>query len=324
MDRVPALRRAILVDVPPLRAALWALLAVVVPTALRASINASIPGSGFVSYSPAIALAALFLGWRWGVAVAVVSTAVANRLFGQTPFWEVLAGPDWPVIPLFALSCTVLIVTGDMCRRLVRELEAAKARETILNAELLHRVKNMLATVNAMAILTARHTEPERFSEAFGGRMKALERATDLLAAGESGHCEIHRLVAGAIEPFRTERNFAIEGPSCELPRDACVPLALALHELCTNAAKHGALSADAGQVDLRWTLGEDEDGLLRMVWREHGGPPVPEVRRAGMGTQLLRRQNGLERVEVAFPPDGLCCEIAVAGCVQLAERAAA
>src|SRR5690606_4900469 len=80
--------------------------------------------------------------------------------------------------------------------------------------------------------------------------------------------------------------------------RDACVPLSLALHELCTNAAKYGALSTPAGRVTERWTVGEDEEGLLRRLWREEGGPAVTPPARAGMGTQLLRRRGALSRAE--------------------------
>ena len=324
MDRIPAFRRVILADVTPVRGALWAALAVAVPTGLRLAIDTSVAGSAFVTYYPAIALAALFLGWRWGAAVAVAATAVANRLFSDRSFWDILTGPDALVIGLFALSCAVLILTGEMARRLVRELETAKAREELLNAELMHRVKNMLATVNAMAVLTARHCEPGQFAQAFTGRMRALDKATDLLGAGREMHCEVRKLVESAIEPFRSGGNFAVQGPGCELPRDACVPLSLALHELCTNAAKHGALSVAEGRVELAWEC--DAGGFLTLRWREEGGPPVPEVRRTGMGTQLLRRQRGLTSVEVEFPREGVRCEIAIEGAVPStapAERAA-
>ena len=312
MDRIPALRRVILADVSPVRAALWAAAAVAVPTLLRLAIDRGGSGSPFVSYYPAIALAALFLGWRWGALVAVVSTVVANRMFAERSLAEVLGGPDLLLFGLFVVSCAVLVLTGEMVRRLVRELEAAKGREELLNAELMHRVKNMLATVNAMAVLTARHCEPGQFAQAFTGRMRALDRATSLLGAGRDVSCEVRTLVDSATEPFRTDGNFAREGPRCDLPRDACVPLSLALHELCTNAAKHGALTRPEGKVELSWHC--DPAGLLTLDWRERDGPPVPAERRAGMGTQLLRRQRGLKSVEVEFPREGLTCRIEIEG----------
>jgi two-component sensor histidine kinase len=316
------LRRVVLADVSPVKGALWAAVAVAVPTLLRLSIDARVTGSGFITYYPAVALAALFLGWRWGTAVAVVSTAVANKLFGAQSFWDLLTGPNALLLALFALSCAVLIVTGEMCRRLLRQLEAAQAREELLNQELMHRVKNMLATVNAMAVLTSRHCEPGGFAQAFSGRMRALDKANELLGAGRETHCEARTLVESATEPFRTDGNFELAGPRCDLPSDACVPLSLALHELCTNAAKHGALSVPEGTVELRWEC--SDDGLLTLDWRERDGPPVPAQRRAGMGTQLLRRQRGLKSVEVDFRPEGLTCRICIAGVYPSAAQAEA
>jgi len=313
MDRIPAFRRVILADMSPAAGAIWSAVAVLVPTALRWAIDRGVSGVPFVTYFPAVVLAALFLGWRWGLVVAVASAAVANWIFVGKP-WDFSSHPlDLVALGLFALTCAGLVWIGEMARRLVRELEHAKAREELLNHELMHRVKNMLATVNAMAVLTARHSEPGQFSNAFTGRMRALDKATELLGTGRKTHCEVAKLVDGAIEPFRADGNFAVEGPGCELPREACVPLSLALHELCTNAAKHGALTVPEGKVALAWSC--DEAGLLTLDWREEGGPPVPaSPARTGMGTQLLRRQRGLKSVDVRFRPEGLACTITIEG----------
>lgn len=311
MDRIPAIRRVILAEMSPAHGALWAVTAVAVPTALRWAIDQGHAGIPFVTYFPAVVLAALFLGWRWGAAVALASGFIANRLFTREPVLDITTS-DAVLMGLFALSCGVLIWIGEMVRRLIRELEEAKAREELLNQELMHRVKNMLATVNAMAVLTSRHCEPGQFANAFSGRMRALDRATALLGPGRNRHCEVASLAEGAIEPFRTDHNFVVRGAPCELPQEACVPLSLALHELCTNAAKHGALTSPDGVVELSWEC--DDDGLLTLDWRERDGPPVPEQRRAGMGTQLLRRQRGLKSVDVEFLPDGLRCRICIEG----------
>jgi two-component sensor histidine kinase len=283
---------------------------VAVPTLLRWAIDSGSSASPFVTYYPAVSLAALFLGWRWGAVVAVVSTLVADRMFSADPFWELLMGPHGVVVGLFALSCSVLILTGEMVRRLVRELESTHAREELLNQELMHRVKNMLATVNAMALLTARHSKPGQFTKAFTGRMKALDRATDLLGTGRAPDCEVQDLVSRALEPFRTDHNFEVQGPACQVPRDACVPLSLALHELCTNAAKHGALAVPQGKVMLTWA--HTANGRLQFQWREQGGPPIAEQRPVGMGTQLLRSQRGLSAVDLRFPREGAECDIEI------------
>jgi two-component sensor histidine kinase len=319
VDRIPAIRRVILADVPPARGALWAAAAVAVPTALGWAIGQGELGVPFITYFPALLLAALLLGWRWGLAVLAASAAVADWMFLGEP-GPSLAPGDFARLALFLVIGALLVWVGEIVHRQVRELEAAHAREELLNAELMHRVKNMLATVNAMAVLTARHSGPGQFAQAFGGRMKALDRATAMLGAGRATHCEVRKLVEGAIEPFRTDGNFAIEGPRCDLPRDSCVPLSLALHELSTNAAKHGALSVPEGKVELAWEC--DVAGLLTLVWREGGGPPVPEVRRTGMGTQLLRRQRGLKAVEAEFRREGVVCRIEIEGARPIREAA--
>jgi len=314
VDRIPAIRRVILADVTPLRGLGWSAAAVALPTALGLAIDQGRLGVPFLAYFPAALIAALLLGWRWASAVVALAVVAANWAFLGERFAFSFAALDALRAALFAVTCAALVWTGEMARRLVRQLEAAQAREGLLNHELAHRVKNMLATVSAMAVLTARHSGPDEFSAALSGRMRALQRATDLLAVGENAQCDLHRLIDNALAPFRSGGNFALDGPACELPRDACVPLSLALHELCTNATKYGALSAPDGRVELGWT--RDGDGLLELTWREAGGPPVAPPAKVGMGTQLLRRQRGLKQVEVEFHPGGVECRIRIEGVV--------
>lgn len=312
MDRIPAIKRGILATLPAYMKILWTAAAVALPIGLRWAIDGGQGGVEFVTIFPAVALAALFLGWRPGVVVALAAGIIANRLFRDEPVMFHADGRDALMAALYVLTCGVLIWTGETARRLVREQQAAAEREVLLNRELVHRVKNMLATVNALAGLTARHSEPDEFFAVFSGRMRALEQATGLLASGGAARCGISELVDDALAPFRDDDRFAVAGPDCQLPGDACVPLALALHELCTNASKYGALSAPGGRVSIVWTVGEGD--LLRLVWQETGGPPVAPPARRGMGTQLLRSQRGLEHVELEFLPGGVRCEIRIAG----------
>jgi len=315
VKRFPAIRRAMLADVPAWQAFGWSVLAVGVATGVRWLIDRGGAGIPFLTYFPALTLVSLFLGWRWGTAVALASGVAANRLLSTAPLQLFSGGRDTVLAALFVLSCAALIGIGEIARRTVREADAAMARKEALNRELLHRVKNMLATVNAMAVLTARHSDPESFVPALTGRVQALERATELLGAGESAPCEVARLVKAAIEPFSAGSNFLVEGPPCRLPRESCVPLSLALHELSTNAVKYGALSVPDGRVRIIWTLEPGSD-LLRLVWTESGGPPVSLPTRSGIGSQLLRAQNGLASVGLEYRPEGVRCEIAIEGAV--------
>ncbi|KRA83145.1 hypothetical protein ASD76_03480 [Altererythrobacter sp. Root672] len=315
VERIPAIRRAILADIPFGKALLWSAVAIAAPTGLRWVIDRGEAGIPFVTYYPFVVGAALLLGWRWGAAVALVSTVIANRLFRAEPLLDSLDASNWALGVLFVLSCTALVWLGDAARRLVREQEAAEARERHLNQELMHRVKNMMATVNALVMLTSRHSDPGNFTQALAGRMKALDRATGMLGVDADRQCDLGKLVEGAIEPFKGEGNFVASGPACSLPRQSCVPLSLALHELCTNAARHGALSAPGGKVELLWTLREVEgEGVLTLYWREQDGPPVARERRTGMGTQLLRVQAGIDECDLEFAPEGVKCRIAIEG----------
>lgn len=313
LDRIPLIKREILRQRSPAATVGWTALAVALPIGARWLIDRGQGGIEFVTIFPAVALAALLLGWRSGVAVALAAGVIANRLFRAEPVLFYADPRDALAVGLYLTTCAVLVLTADISRRLLHEQQAATERESLLNHELVHRVKNLLATVNALAVLTARHSAPEDFTAAFSGRMLALERATDLLASGGVAHCDVHHLVADALAPFHDDGKFLVAGPPCELPNNSCVPLALVLHELCTNASKHGALSVPEGRVSLTWTIGEGEEHLLRIVWQESGGPPVRPPERRGMGSQLLRAQRGLDKVDVHYLPQGVSCEIRIA-----------
>jgi len=291
------------------RGVLWTAIAVLVPTGVRWLIDAGGNGVPCVTYFPAILLAALLLDWRYGAATAVLSGIVVNRFLRAEPLQF-----DDPrallIMAMYAVTCAILIYVAAVMRRLVRDQAEAATREAVLNLELLHRVKNMLATVSSIATMTVRHSDPEDFIDAFSGRIAALSRASELLASGKEVHCDIRRLVETAIGPFRNDRNFMVEGPDSELPRESCVPLSLALYELCTNASKYGALSVPGGRVRLEWTATEGERATIR--WREEGGPPVSGTRGTGMGSRLLRPQPGLAGVRHEFHPDGVRCDFEI------------
>lgn len=310
IERFPALRRAILVDHPFHAALAWSVVAVLVPLAIRYPIDAGTTGVPFTTFYPSVVLVALLLGWRWGAIVTLASGITANRLLTH-PMLDVLEPMDVVFVGLFFASCAMLVATAEFARRLVRQLEKAKAREEMLKYELLHRVKNMLAMVAAMAAMTARHSPPDQYRSALTGRLEALQRATSLLGAEAAGYRPLQDVLQSALEPFRTPDNIALEGPPCFLPSRACVPLSLAIHELCTNAVKHGALGVAEGRVKISWQA-DQQERLLRLAWSEHGGPVVLPPTRQGMGTQLLRRQPELEDVALDYAPGGLTCRITV------------
>jgi two-component sensor histidine kinase len=120
------------------------------------------------------------------------------------------------------------------------------------------------------------------------------------------------RLVEEELHAFSVERRVSVEGPDANLAPTVAQGLAIALHELATNAVKYGSLSTDGGRILVTWGL-PDKDGLVQMTWLERGGPPVSEPTRTGFGTTLLRRAlSGVigGSVEFEWPVEGLCCRL--------------
>jgi two-component system, chemotaxis family, CheB/CheR fusion protein len=109
-----------------------------------------------------------------------------------------------------------------------------------------------------------------------------------------------------------SEKRFHIEGPRVRLPQQFAVPLALALHELATNAAKHGALAKPEGRVDLTWSQTRGPRNKLRILWRESGAGPVSPPSSMGFGSTLIERGMAGARVERRFEPDGVVCTIEI------------
>ncbi len=139
----------------------WMLVAIAVPTLLQLVLDAERYGTPFVMYYPAVVLTALFLGWRYSLLTTVLSVAVARLLFMHSfaPLGGTVEGLS--IFGLFLLSCAFLVLIGEWLRRVLAELALASAREALLNQELRHRLKNLLAVVNSLSTLSLRHSDPE-------------------------------------------------------------------------------------------------------------------------------------------------------------------
>jgi two-component sensor histidine kinase len=214
------------------------------------------------------------------------------------------------------LSATLIVITAELLRRAFVKVNDAAETERALNQELRHRVNNSLALALAFASQTKRSApEPEVFFAAFQSRLKALARAHDILSSGRRGDCQLPHLAKSALEEFVERGAISLTGAHCCVPSASCVPLVLALHELATNAVKHGALSAPGGEVALSWTIcNEDARSDVALQWVESGGPPVERPTRKGLGSRLLVRQSGLDEVSLEFAPTGLQCTMVVRG----------
>ncbi|MFC4256621.1 response regulator [Altererythrobacter xixiisoli] len=181
---------------------------------------------------------------------------------------------------LISVNLQILNVTDRM---------RAEETQRLLVGELNHRVKNTLASVQAIAQQSLRRsTGPSDFAPTFLGRIHALANAHSLLSSATWQGARLADLIAGqtAIGAFSADR-FLTSGPDVELPPEPALHLALVLHELVTNAHKYGALSQSSGTVSLNWHVA---DNMLEMDWIERGGPPAAAASHRGFGTALIER----------------------------------
>ncbi len=183
--------------------------------------------------------------------------------------------------------------------------------QNLLLDELNHRVKNTLATVQAMAIQTMKGVELGA-RDTFLARLFALSSQHDLLILDNWEGASLEGVVRRALRQWRDDEHarFRVEGPPVHLNPKRALALGMAFHELATNAAHYGALSNATGGVNVRWAILPDGKAL-NFTWEEHGGPPVTPPRRRGFGLRLI--EHGMERelcgkVTLEFRPEGLVC----------------
>lgn len=190
------------------------------------------------------------------------------------------------------------------------EQERLEAQRKLMSHELDHRVKNLLAMVQAVARQTlANSAAPEDMGK-FNDRLKAIGTANALLMEERWQAARLRDVIETGIDPFRNKEvtNFRLQGPDLPCNSNACVAIGMALHELCTNAAKYGALSVPGGVVHLTWQV---SDATFRLEWREEGGPTVQPPTRAGFGNTMIERVLGPQlggKVDLSFEPGGVVC----------------
>lgn len=203
----------------------------------------------------------------------------------------------------------------------LRGRNEAEERRLVLVKELNHRVKNTLATIQSIAMLTLRHSpDPASFRDAFEARLVALSRAHDLLTQGHWQSVGLESILAQELAPHGGghEGRVRLRGAPVALWPRAALALALTCHELATNALRHGSLAVPQGSLRVDWEVKAPEaegPGLLAIDWRECGGPPVEPPRHKGFGLQMLERSlrydlKGVTRLD--FRPEGLHCRIEI------------
>jgi two-component system, chemotaxis family, CheB/CheR fusion protein len=198
----------------------------------------------------------------------------------------------------------------------ITERKQLEERQRLLLRELSHRVKNTLAVVQAISHQSLRSSHSaEEFVARFDGRIAALASAHNLLVETNWRGADLAALARQQLEPYAPEgeNRWTMEGEPVLLPADLATPFGLVLHELATNAVKHGALSHPDGKVNLSWSLSSGNNpSVLTVVWGEKNGPPAEQTASRGFGTALI--ENGIRGAKVnrEFRPEGLLCTIEV------------
>ena len=196
----------------------------------------------------------------------------------------------------------------------ISKLKRAELQQQLLTRELEHRMKNTMAMVGAIASQTFRTANTkEEARTIFDARLHALNQAQDVLVQSSWTSAPIQTVVDGALAPHQTgEGRIRTCGPAVNLTAKQALSLALALHELATNAAKYGALSVPEGTIDVSWDYAAAEgDRWLRFGWREQGGPPVLPPTRRGFGSRLIESTLSSDfgsSVKVDYHPEGVVC----------------
>lgn len=201
----------------------------------------------------------------------------------------------------------------------ISEQKEQERQRALLVRELNHRVKNSLATIQAMANHTLRSArDMEAFQRAFTGRLQAMATAHDIIFNAGEGRADLHGLIEAQLGPHAPGEpdRLQIDGPVVLLSSNAAHGLAMVLHELVTNAEKYGALSTANGGLTLSWTL-EPEDGgrALHLIWAESGGPRVEPPASQGFGSRLIAatiEQSLGGKADISFDPAGIRVDLRV------------
>jgi len=187
----------------------------------------------------------------------------------------------------------------------------AEKQAIILNEELAHRMRNLFALVHAISSQTFRDSNNREDVQAFEKRLLALSGAHDVLVEGHASRGQLRALVRSLAKSLSIEDRMVADGPPVALGSRAALSFSLLMHELMTNAIKHGALSKEGGSIDVRWAITNEPEPILHLKWVECGGPPAGKPTREGFGSKLLSMGlTGTGGVQTSFGPQGFGVEM--------------
>ena len=235
-----------------------------------------------------------------GVAVCCETVGETPKAPGVKRWWS------QKLYPLKNASGEVVAVGATVEE--ITERRRGEQRTKLLLAEVNHRAKNLLSVVQSVAELTVHEVEPGTFARTFEQRMAGLAACHDLLVRSAWRGVDLRALITSQLTHVSSliGSRIWLDGPRLEVNAQAAQAIGMAIHEMCTNAIKHGALSSPAGRVAIKWTI--DSGDVVQMVWQETGGPHSSPPTRKGFGSTVLKDnlEHALDAVvEMKFPPEG-------------------
>lgn len=216
---------------------------------------------------------------------------------------------------VFAVLAGAILFIIERLHRTLREVEARDQQLLVINRELQHRIKNLFAITSAISVQTIRARLPvDETIAAVSGRIGAIASAQELLGVAASQGADLAELVSSLVSPLAPAGDrLYVTGPLVRLQRDHSTPFALILHELATNALKHGAWSGSSGIVEIAWTTAaSDGRSTLELHWTERDGPAASGSK-SGLGLKLIRTALPGAEVTCSIEPTGMRVAIKLA-----------
>jgi two-component sensor histidine kinase len=295
----------------------FATLLIALATVLRFALG--LLGGGilpFATFYPATLFAVMYGGLWPGILAAALGGG-----FGWWAFLppSVFDGERAVNLVIYAATSLLVIWGADHHRRLGKKLQEAEDFRKLVVEELSHRLKNKVATIQA--IIWYQLKDHPRLRDEIANRLSALLATDDLIMAAQGKGAPLRDILTTELRPYQESR-VTIDGPNLLLPPKLALTMALVVHELATNAAKYGALSSAVGRLSVRWLLSDgpldkavSTPRTLDLEWRESNGPSVAPPTHRGFGMRLLDGAlNPFDgATEMRFETTGLICRISAA-----------
>lgn len=226
--------------------------------------------------------------------LGVPLTLPSGHVIGSLCAIDVIPRP-WSETDLKSLSDVAEIVMSEIgLRREIAKRRKAEDNQELLIAELHHRVKNTLSTVQALIQLNLRSSPTLAvFRGTIGGRIESLAKTHTLLTSKRWHAIAFRDILNSELEPYQQTERVGLSGPDFDLEAEVATTVGMVIHELTTNAAKYGALSSSTGSIEVHWsleTIADDADARMTLSWHERGGPPVQPPDSKGFGSILIER----------------------------------